>query len=203
MSTVVPGGGFVVISQVKPQNDQGNGPEEGEVCDAPARMPKEVETFFKGEPEVLGTLQIFTGILFISIGIVMALACTPRYHLSFVAISGIGIWSGIFFIISGSLSVSASLKPTVGKVKSVLVMNIFTSLAAAAGIIMAIIDLCISLYYPRAYCGYYKNDLRCIGAFSLNVVVIYQTTSLTAPDTSKDVPPDSTAALTSPLKTQT
>ncbi|XP_073511324.1 membrane-spanning 4-domains subfamily A member 4A-like isoform X1 [Phyllobates terribilis] len=246
MSTAVAdAGGVVVISQVRPQSDQGNGPEEGETGAAPTSMPKQVVTFYRGEPEVLGTAQIFTGILFISIGILTSIVYSRRYYfyMPVSARSGIAIWSGILCIISGSLTISASVKPTVGKVKSGLVMNIFSTLAAACGIILAILDLLFRPYYLRSlYCAHYNNDLQCIGAFRLEslligitfftlmlflmmfcitistsvfgcktvcrssfnetVVVIYQTPSLNVPDTTKDCPPDSPAALTSALKSQ-
>ncbi|XP_073511325.1 membrane-spanning 4-domains subfamily A member 4A-like isoform X2 [Phyllobates terribilis] len=227
MSTAVAdAGGVVVISQVRPQSDQGNGPEEGETGAAPTSMPKQVVTFYRGEPEVLGTAQIFTGILFISIGILTSIVYSRRYYfyMPVSARSGIAIWSGIL-------------------VKSGLVMNIFSTLAAACGIILAILDLLFRPYYLRSlYCAHYNNDLQCIGAFRLEslligitfftlmlflmmfcitistsvfgcktvcrssfnetVVVIYQTPSLNVPDTTKDCPPDSPAALTSALKSQ-
>ncbi|KAG9467011.1 hypothetical protein GDO78_015772 [Eleutherodactylus coqui] len=172
MSPVVPdAGGFVVISQVRPQNDQSNRPE-GQSCNAPARMPKPIVTFYRGEPEVLGTTQIFSGILLISIGIVCTiLSGMKRYYIDIVVISGVTIWSGILFIISGSLSVAASVKPTVGKVTSSLVMNIFSSLAAACGIIIVSIEISVSLAYPTGvlmhlYCAHYNNDMQCLGQFT-------------------------------------
>ncbi|XP_077106379.1 membrane-spanning 4-domains subfamily A member 4A-like [Ranitomeya variabilis] len=247
MSTAVgDAGGVVVISQVRPQSDRGNGPEEGETGAAPSSTPKQIVAFYKGEPEVLGTTQIFTGIFFIAIGILMS--TTYRriyyYHMSIVAHTGLTIWTGMLFIISGSLSVAASVKPTVGKVKSGLVMNIFSSLAAGCGIILTTLDLLFRPYYlGSSYCAHYNGDFQCIGAFnpeviligvnffnlmlfllmfcitistsvfgcktvcrssfSETVVVIYQTTPLNVPDTTKDGPPDSTAALTSAFKTQT
>ncbi|XP_073511322.1 membrane-spanning 4-domains subfamily A member 4A-like [Phyllobates terribilis] len=245
MSTVVPdAGGVVVISRVRPQNDQGNGPEEGETDDAPTSMPKPVVTFYSGEPEVLGTTQIFSGIVLISFDIMMIIAST---YFGALFYSGVPIWSGILFIISGSLSVAASVKPTVGKVTSSLVMHIITSLAAACGIIITIIELILLPHISPpvlhwTYCAYYKSDNQCLGAFysldayygflSLNImlfvlmfcisistsvfacrtvcrssfqeisVVIYQTTSSVVSDTTRDVPPDSTAAFSSALKTQ-
>ncbi|XP_040284825.1 uncharacterized protein LOC120998249 isoform X5 [Bufo bufo] len=196
----------VVITQVRPQNDQGNGPEE---LQSSGSIPKPVAEFYKGEPEVLG------------------------------------------FIISGSLSVAASMKPTLGKIQASLVMNIFSSLVAISGMILAALDLLFFgvFYAPYAlrqsYCAHYKSDTQkqCLGAFipmpvyngvaafilmlftlifcitistsvfacrtacrssfHENIVVIYQTTSLNASDANRDVPLDSTAALTSDLKAQT
>ncbi|KAM4016794.1 membrane-spanning 4-domains subfamily A member 4A-like isoform 1-T2 [Anomaloglossus baeobatrachus] len=244
MSTVVPdAGGVVVISQLRPRIGQGNEPEE-EICAAPARMPKEVVTFYKGEPEVLGTTQIFTGIVLISFDIMVM---TSGY-LGMIAYSGVPIWAGILFIISGSLSVNASVKPTVGKVKASLFMNIVTTLSAGCGMIIGLIEffvvpLLIEYELNLTYCAYYKSDKQCLGEFSglvvyygiisLNVllfvlmfcisistsvfacrtvcrssfeeinVVIYQTTTLNVLDATRDVPPDSSADVSSALKTQT
>ncbi|XP_073512866.1 membrane-spanning 4-domains subfamily A member 4A-like [Phyllobates terribilis] len=250
MSTVVPdAGGVVVISQVRPLNDQGNGPEEGETGDASANMPKAVLAFYRGEPEVLGTTQIFAGIVLISFDIVMTIAIANTFNnVGFLVYSGAPLWSGILFIVSGSLSVAASVKPTVGKVKSSLVMNIITSLAAFCGMIMATMEVSfLSTFTPyilrESYCSYYKSDSQCLGIFSsLDVyygflsfnlilfvlifcisistsvfgcrtvcrssfqeisVVIYQTTSSVVSDTTRDVPPDSTAAFSSTSMTQT
>ncbi|XP_073512869.1 membrane-spanning 4-domains subfamily A member 4A-like isoform X2 [Phyllobates terribilis] len=226
MSTVVPdAGGVVIISQVRPQNDQGNGPEEVETGNAPANMPKQVVTFYRGEPEVLGITQIFSGIVLISFDIAMIIASTFPGILFY---SGVPIWSGIL-------------------VTSSLVMQIITSVAATCGIIIAISEhiLLLHIFTPTlhsTYCAYYKSDIQCLGTFSpldihygflsLNLilsvlvfsisvstsvfacrtvcrssfqeisVVIYQTTSSVVSDTTRDVPPDSTAAFSSALKTQ-
>ncbi|XP_056399060.1 membrane-spanning 4-domains subfamily A member 4A-like isoform X2 [Hyla sarda] len=180
MSTpVVPdGGGFVVISQVRPQNDQGNGPGEGQYYNAPVSLPKTVVTFYKGEPEVLGTTQLFVGILLISIGIpVTIIESENRLFMPLICYSGIAIWSGILCIISGSLSVAASVKPTLGKVKASLVMNIFSSLATVCGIILTALQLALMNYrnspsYRKdQYCAHYQSNIQCLGIFTpLHVV---------------------------------
>ncbi|KAM3921680.1 membrane-spanning 4-domains subfamily A member 4A-like isoform 1-T1 [Leptodactylus fuscus] len=243
-TTVPHAGDFVIISQVR-QSGKQNEPEP--ISGVPARMPKALAAFYRGEPEVLGTTQIFTGFLLISIGIALTVADSAILSLTVQSLSGISVWSAILFIISGSLSVAASVKPTVGKVTSSLVMNIFCSLAAACGIIIAGIDVGSRLFYiiswSGSYCAHYKKNIPCIGAFtplpayrgitsfflmlfilmfciaiSLCVfacktvcrtsfeettVVIYQTTSLNVANPSRDLPPDSAAALTSDLNTQT
>ncbi|XP_069596908.1 membrane-spanning 4-domains subfamily A member 4A-like isoform X2 [Ranitomeya imitator] len=193
MSTAVgDAGGVVVISQVRPQSDRGNGPEEGETGAAPSSTPKQIVAFYKGEPEVLGTTQIFTGILFIAIGILMSTAYRRRYyyHMSIVAHTGLTIWTGMLFIISGSLSVAASVKPTVGKI-ILIGVNFFN-------LMLFLLMFCITISTSVFGC-----KTVCRSSFNETVVVIYQTTPLNVPDTTKDGPPDSTAALTSAFKTQT
>ncbi|KAM4016801.1 membrane-spanning 4-domains subfamily A member 4A-like isoform 1-T1 [Anomaloglossus baeobatrachus] len=173
MSTgVSDAGGVVVISQVRPQNYEENGPEEGETCNAPAGMPKTVLAFYRGEPEVLGTTQIFTGIIFISFDIVMTIAFANTInYVGFLIYTGVPIWTGILLLISGSLSVAASVKPTVGKVKSSLVMNILSCLAAFCGMIMSAIELSLLSNFtpyimPTSFCAYYKSDSQCLGSFT-------------------------------------
>ncbi|CAN2391456.1 Membrane-spanning 4-domains, partial [Pristimantis euphronides] len=246
MSSVVSdAGGFVVISQVTPHCGHGSESEEPSQ-NAPANMPKPVVKFYRGEPEVLGITQIFSGFLLLSLGILFLIVSSDLlyYMTGIVILCGLPIWSGILFIISGSLSVSASVKPTVGKVKSSLVMNIFSCLAAVPGIIITAMELGLHGYDYRvkAYCAHYNNDNRCIGAFNSTAVnsgilsyflllfilmfcisistsvfacktvcrtsfqeisvVIYQTTSLNVSDTTRDVPPNYTQAVTSDIKRQ-
>ncbi|KAG8548359.1 hypothetical protein GDO81_025658 [Engystomops pustulosus] len=223
-SMVEDAGGFVIISKVRPQNDQENGPEEAQPYSAPAGLPKPVVVFYRGEPEVLGTTQIFSGILLISMGIVLTIVDSKtKFYSGIVILCGIPLWSGIL-------------------VKSSLVMNIVSSLAAFCGVSLSAIDLGPGFYHvPRfligPYCAHYKGDTQCLGDFSplaicvgtlilflmlfflmfcINIstcvfacktvcrssfqemtVVIYQTTSLNVSDTSRDAPLVSTAALTS------
>ncbi|XP_066462277.1 membrane-spanning 4-domains subfamily A member 4A-like isoform X1 [Eleutherodactylus coqui] len=237
MSAVAPdAGGSVVISQVRPQN------AEGQPHNAPANIPKPLVRFYSGEPEVLGTTQIFVGIILLSIGIVFVILEHRSDEPRIVTLSGVPIWSGILFIIFGSLSVSASRKPTVGKVTASLVMSIFSSLVSAGGVTISALDVGIGHSYRAGYqrwtyCAYYNNDPQCLGVFTPEpagigfvsyvlllymlmlcisistsvfacrtvcrttledtTVVIYQTTTVNVPDTSGDVPPDYSAAVTS------
>ncbi|XP_066462276.1 membrane-spanning 4-domains subfamily A member 4A-like isoform X2 [Eleutherodactylus coqui] len=184
MSAVAPdAGGSVVISQVRPQN------ADGQSHNAPANMPKPLVPFYRGEPEVLGTTQIFVGILLLSLGIVLIIVETKIDPPGIVTVSGIPIWSGILFIISGSLSVSASRKPTAGKP----VGGGLLSYVLLLFLLMLCISISTSVFACRTVCR---------TSFEETTVVIYQTTNLHVPDTTRDVPPDYSAAVTSDLKAQ-
>ncbi|XP_075135965.1 membrane-spanning 4-domains subfamily A member 4A-like isoform X1 [Leptodactylus fuscus] len=248
-SPVVPdAGGLAVIHQVNTKTDQRNGPERQQSFNTPASLPKPIATFYSGEPELLGTTQIFAGIILLSLGLLITIVFTQTtYYIGFAILTGIPLWPGVLFIISGSLSVSASVKPTVGKIKSSLVMNILGAVAAALGIMFTAFEIFVPYYTPSTlvspYCAHYQSDMQCIGNFvvlpvykcilsfiiilltlmfcitiSTSVfackavcrtslqnmtVVIYQNTSLTVTDPTRDLPPDSEAAMTSDLKTQT
>ncbi|XP_063798013.1 membrane-spanning 4-domains subfamily A member 4D-like [Pseudophryne corroboree] len=222
-------GSFVVISQVGQKTQHANGAEEGMNSDAAVPLPKPLVTFYKGEPEALGVTQIFVGIIMITFGLVLTISGQSRFHsLDIVIYSGVLFWTGIMYICSGSLSVAASAKPTVGKVRSSLVLNILSSVVAGVAMIMMSISyptLFIYHYYYRPYvfCAYYTPSQDCVGEydykvflqgilaillilhiliFTINIstsvfacrtvcrssftemnVVIYQTTSLSAPNT--------------------
>ncbi|KAG9466762.1 membrane-spanning 4-domains subfamily A member 4A-like [Eleutherodactylus coqui] len=172
MSPVVPdAGGSVFISKVQPQHDGRSGPD-GCSYDASANIPKPLVRFYRGEPEVLGTTQIFSGILLLTFGIpLIIINAQENYSLAITSFCGVPIWSGVLFIISGSLSFSASLKPTLGKVTASLVMNIFSSLAAVCGLILALIEISLSEilgteFKSLTYCAYSNNDPQCLGAFT-------------------------------------
>ncbi|XP_056397839.1 membrane-spanning 4-domains subfamily A member 4D-like [Hyla sarda] len=170
MSTLVTDeGGFVIISQTRPQNSE-NLPEEGQSSQAPARMPKPLDTFYRGEPEVLGTVQIFVGIIFITFGATFTIICEIEacYFMEGVMYTGVLLWSGALFVVSGSLLLSAAIKPTVGKVRSSLVMNIISIAASCITIIIIATVFPTPVYYPTShlYCAYYKQSTECIGSLN-------------------------------------
>ncbi|XP_075046055.1 membrane-spanning 4-domains subfamily A member 4A-like isoform X2 [Mixophyes fleayi] len=77
------------------------------------------------------------------------------------------------YIISGSLSVAASVKPTLGKVRSSLVLNIISSVVAGMAIILIGICLPSSYYfYYTVYCAYYKPSEDCEGYFDKQVFLM-------------------------------
>ncbi|XP_040176961.1 membrane-spanning 4-domains subfamily A member 4D-like isoform X2 [Rana temporaria] len=83
------------------------------------------KTFLKGKPYALGIVLIVTSILEIAFGISVCFLMTPPSLLS-----GILFWGPIFYIIAGSLSISAYKKPSVCKsdgftvISFILVMNL-------------------------------------------------------------------------------
>ncbi|XP_063799593.1 membrane-spanning 4-domains subfamily A member 4A-like isoform X1 [Pseudophryne corroboree] len=164
-------GGFVTIAQGGPQNIV---PPETQKNNAPTTTPKPLIKFFQGEPESLGVTQIVIGITQIVLGIVLTVICHKGRCAVFdiFIYSGVTYWSGTMYIISGSLSVAASYKPTVGKVNSSLVLNIISSVAAAIAMIIFCIffpHTSMSYYYYLSFdtvlCAYYQPSQDCDGEF--------------------------------------
>ncbi|MEE6483491.1 hypothetical protein FKM82_013568 [Ascaphus truei] len=129
-------GSFVIITQVRPQTKPGDATVEGQNENVQATMPKSLTRFYRGEPEALGVTQIFSGIVEIVLGVVLTVACREScYQLHALTVPGVPLWSGIAYIISGAISLAASIKPTLGK--SVVIyqnasLNVGEAVAAAA-----------------------------------------------------------------------
>nr|XP_060639787.1 membrane-spanning 4-domains subfamily A member 4A-like [Anolis sagrei ordinatus]XP_060639788.1 membrane-spanning 4-domains subfamily A member 4A-like [Anolis sagrei ordinatus] len=113
-------------------------------------LPRPLKKFYLGEPLVLGITQILTGIIGIVFAIVMD-ATDTDYEI--YVILKASYWTGILYIISGSLSVAAARNPKMSLVKGMLGMNVVGAVTAGVGIIL----LCISLIFDRRY-YYYGCD---------------------------------------------
>ncbi|XP_044872985.1 membrane-spanning 4-domains subfamily A member 15-like isoform X2 [Mauremys mutica] len=64
-----------------------------------------IEIFLKAQPKTLGAIQILTGLMHIGFGGVSAVFV--EYYISISILGGYPFWGGLFFVISGSLSVAA------------------------------------------------------------------------------------------------
>ncbi|KAJ8398473.1 hypothetical protein AAFF_G00427280 [Aldrovandia affinis] len=116
--------------------------------------------FLKGEPKVLGTVQIMIALVMILFGIILTV-----YADSITVYSGILFWGSISYISSGALSVAANNKLTRGLVKRALVMNIFSAIIAVVAIVLFSLDLVIELRNYHCYDNfqsgiYYRNSCK-------------------------------------------
>ncbi|XP_075695634.1 membrane-spanning 4-domains subfamily A member 4A-like [Rhinoderma darwinii] len=162
----------VIMQHVIPQNNPPIESQEEQSKYVPADMPKPLVKFFQGEPEVLGVTQLSIGINHIFFGIIFTIISyeTRIFFLQILVDTGVVFWSGILYIISGSLSIAASYKPTVGKVNASLTLNIISCIAAGISVILFAAFLSNiprfgSYYYNNNYCAYYKQSQICEGDF--------------------------------------
>ncbi|PNJ22186.1 MS4A8 isoform 3, partial [Pongo abelii] len=105
------------------------------------------------EGKTLGAIQIIIGLAHIGLGSIMATVLVGEY-LSISFYGGFPFWGGLWFIISGSLSVAAENQPySYCLLSGSLGLNIVSAICSAVGVILFITDL--SIPHPYAYPNYY------------------------------------------------
>ncbi|XP_010631379.1 membrane-spanning 4-domains subfamily A member 4A-like [Fukomys damarensis] len=115
------------------------------------------EKFLKGQPKVLGAMQVMVGLMNLSMGIVMMCSSIPSYgQKAFTVYTGYSVWGSVMFIISGSFSIAAARRTTKGLVRASLGLNITSSVFAGVGMILLIVSLVLNAAYPFS-CYYYRN----------------------------------------------
>ncbi|XP_060118461.1 membrane-spanning 4-domains subfamily A member 12-like [Heteronotia binoei] len=104
-----------------------------------------LEKMLKVEAKTLGAIQIMIGLIHIGFGAVSLTIFGQSYYLPLAAIGGYPFWGAVFFIISGSLSVSAENHLSKPLVKSSVGMNITSAVMALTGVILYISELLINV----------------------------------------------------------
>lgn len=122
------------------------------------------------EGKVLGAIQILIGLVHIGLGFVMATLL--RSYQAFSFYKGFPFWGGIWFIISGSLSVSAEKQPkSPSLVKCSLGFNIVSVIYSVTGMIFFIIDMSINSLY--VYTDYYIHWSLTPGMAVSSVLLVF------------------------------
>ncbi|KAG8548373.1 hypothetical protein GDO81_025660 [Engystomops pustulosus] len=138
-------------------------------------MPKPLIKFFQGEPEVLGVTQLFIGMNHIFFGIILTISFhdSHYYFTDLFVHSGVLFWGGIVYVLSGSLSIAASYKPSLGKVNASLALNIISTIAVVASVFIFVaifMSLAYGHHYYSSHCAYYEPSLECEGEFRSKVL---------------------------------
>ncbi|KAM6160080.1 membrane-spanning 4-domains subfamily A member 4A-like [Erethizon dorsatum] len=122
---------------------------------APHSFPRRwmAEKFLKGEPKILGTVQILIALMNFGLGIVIMSVVVGVYGPYPIVFSlGYPIWGSVMFIVSGSLSIAAGATTTKGMIQSSVGLNITSSVLAAVGVILMANGVNIlSFEYPICY----------------------------------------------------
>lgn len=131
------GGGLMVVTKIVPIEDESQVPMTNVVSPqfnrrttqyekVPEKVPEMTRLFLKGYPLQLGIVQIFLGLMTLALGVLTLI--------SPILFGEIPLCLGVFFIISGSLSVAGHKGQNVCLIKGALAMNIISSLLALPAI---------------------------------------------------------------------
>nr|XP_053779813.1 membrane-spanning 4-domains subfamily A member 14 [Desmodus rotundus] len=104
--------------------------------------------FLRGEPRVLGAVQILLALIIVSVGTVFAFnyfSYSQRFPLVFC--TGYPFWGALIFVITGYATGFNRKDKCLGK--RVMAMNVISSLAAVAGIVLTL----FSFQHQHQYCG--------------------------------------------------
>ncbi|XP_077177211.1 membrane-spanning 4-domains subfamily A member 8-like isoform X2 [Paroedura picta] len=104
------------------------------------------EKFRKVESRTLGAVQVIIGLIHIGFGGVSTLLCNTYIHYAPLTTYGAyPFWGGLFFIVSGSLSVSADRHRNICLVQSSVGMNITSAVISLIGAILYISEMIINV----------------------------------------------------------
>ncbi|XP_058162356.1 membrane-spanning 4-domains subfamily A member 14 isoform X2 [Dasypus novemcinctus] len=116
-------------------------PQETVLTAFPYRPQITLLDFLKGESKVLATVQILLALIIAGIGAIFAFNYAKFFYLfPLVFFTGYPFWGAFIFILTGYLTGTKEKKSQTCLGRCVLCMNIISSLAAVAGIILTIIS---------------------------------------------------------------
>ncbi|VFV33017.1 Hypothetical predicted protein [Lynx pardinus] len=122
-------------------------PNETVLTALPYEPQSSLLDFLKGEPKVLGALQILLALIIAGVGTIFAF---NYFHFSqrfpLVFLTGYPFWGAFIFVITGYITGINEKKKCMGQ--GVTAMNVISSLVAVAGITLTI----ISYRYQHKYC---------------------------------------------------
>ncbi|XP_078060726.1 membrane-spanning 4-domains subfamily A member 8-like [Mustelus asterias] len=122
-----------------------------------------LQEMLKGKLKALGITQIVTGIIAIITGIVQI--SVPRMHsyLDMPVAIGTPWWTGVLFIIAGSLAVAVEKDPSHCMIRGCLSMNIISAISCLPAVIIYATNLDVRPYcYHSLHCVPPEITISCV-----------------------------------------
>ncbi|XP_062973049.1 membrane-spanning 4-domains subfamily A member 8-like isoform X1 [Elgaria multicarinata webbii] len=125
---------------------QHEGQQHGNSNNTPEQSPyvRALGKCIKIETKTLGAIQIINGLVHFGFGAIQAVL-SYRHYVTMFILKGYPFWSGLFYIASGSLSVSTENHLNTNLVNWSVGMNITSAAMASVGILAYILELAL---YP-------------------------------------------------------
>ncbi|XP_048398001.1 high affinity immunoglobulin epsilon receptor subunit beta-like isoform X2 [Stegostoma tigrinum] len=142
-----------------------NGPLNQTIAKMLTQNSAGVQEMLKGKFKFLGATEIVTGIISIIIGIVkICIDSSQNHYFEFSLVIGTPWWTGILFVIAGSLALAVERAPTLsmGSISCFAILLLLTLLNAA-------VSIAVSSFNCKA--------LNCCGTASVPIIVVYNNTS--------------------------
>ncbi|XP_078057712.1 membrane-spanning 4-domains subfamily A member 8-like [Mustelus asterias] len=119
---------------------------------------------FRGKLMGLGITQIVTGIIAVIIGIIeISVVVRGPFRISDFSVHiGTPWWTGLLFIIAGSLAVAVEKDPTLPMIRGCLAMNILSAISCLPGVIIYCINLAYPYCFSLYYCYYHEGTIPCL-----------------------------------------
>ncbi|XP_019511566.1 PREDICTED: membrane-spanning 4-domains subfamily A member 5-like isoform X2 [Hipposideros armiger] len=128
--------------------------------------------FLATNVKIFGTIQILFGLMNFSFGVIFLFTFEnpyPRYP--FIFVTGYPFWSSILFINSGAFLVALERKTTETLVKMSRSMNLFSALAAMAGIILLAFGFIVDQNYLCGFSGE-VSECKAITALFIGILTV-------------------------------
>ncbi|XP_077177215.1 membrane-spanning 4-domains subfamily A member 12-like isoform X1 [Paroedura picta] len=126
----------------------------GQPISPPQQNPQEwgLDKLLKVQTKTLGAVQIMVGLMHIGFG-ALSFFLSYEYYVPVAAFGGYPFWGGLFFIISGSISVSAENHLSKSLVQCSVGMNIVSAVMALTGVILYISEVIANVLVSRNSVG--------------------------------------------------
>ncbi|XP_048460791.1 membrane-spanning 4-domains subfamily A member 4A-like isoform X1 [Rhincodon typus] len=146
-----------------------NGPLNQTIAKMLTQNSAGVQEMLKGKFKFLGATEIVTGIISIIIGIVkMCIDSSRNRYFEFSLVIGTPWWTGVLFVIAGSLALAVEKAPTLPMIRGCISAHVISAISCLPATIIYAISIAIqpNCFYSDS-CSNYKGTISCFAILLL------------------------------------